>query len=44
MEFCRYDQKKEINSLLTLDLMRVLIAGNLAKDTNKIVELASIGV
>ena len=36
--------KKTTNSLLTLDLMKVLIAGNLAKDTNKIIELDSIGI
>jgi hypothetical protein len=36
--------KKEINGLLTLDLMRVLIAGNLARETNKIIELNSIGI
>lgn len=36
--------KKKSNSLLTLDLMRVLIAGNLAKESNKIIELNSIGI
>ncbi|MFA6761009.1 MAG: Gfo/Idh/MocA family oxidoreductase [Sulfuricurvum sp.] len=35
---------KRQNSLLTLDLMRVLIAGNLAKDTNRIVELKSLEI
>lgn len=36
--------KEDTNSLLTLDLMRVLIAGNLARDTNKIIELKNIGI
>lgn len=36
--------KKASNDLLTLDLMQVLIAGNIAKETGKIVELRSLGV
>lgn len=36
--------KETTNSLLTLDLMKVLIAGNMSKASNKIIQLDSLGV
>jgi len=36
--------KEKTNSLLTLDLMKVLIAGNMSKASNKIIQLDSLGV
>ena len=36
--------KDTINSLLKLDLMKVLIAGNMSKASNKIIQLDSLGV
>jgi len=40
----RIKKKKSSNSLLTIDLMKVLIAGNIARETGKAIDIESLGV
>ena len=37
-------QKKSSNSLLTINLMKVLIAGNMARETGEVIDIESLGV